>query len=85
MGNIMDLAVTSSALYLTMYAGEWCKVWSNNLTLVWGIKYGDLGSAIAISSDESVMFTSGRMATTTTFIGKLSTADGSVQSSLSTS
>lgn len=63
MGYIEDLIVTSSSYFISTFAGIWAK-FMRDLTLVWSFTFTTKGYAIALSTDELFLITSGEASTT---------------------
>jgi len=78
------MVVTIDSIYLSKINGERVRINRTSASVVWTVAFGDLGYAMALSSDETYLL-AGAKISSTLFLGKLSSFDGSVVSSYSTS
>jgi len=83
-GLIFDLEVTTEFIYFSMFAGERFKINRTSSSIIWAVDYGTYGHAMALSSDQSFLL-AGSYFSSSQHLGKLSSSDGSVLASYSTS
>jgi len=74
------MVVTTDHIYLSMNYGERVKMNRTNTSLLWAVKYGSSGYSMAISPDQTYLLAGSKFGNKA-HLGKLSSIDGSVNSS----
>lgn len=69
------MIVFNDLVYLSMRDGEKLKINTTSVSVLWSVKYGTKGRAIALSLDTTFLLASNSISSTIT-LGKLSTGTG---------
>lgn len=78
-GQIVDQIFTNGAIYLSIATGLRVKIYWN-FSLTWAKDYGSNGTAMALSPDATYLIV-GANISSTTYLGKLNSSDGTALAS----
>ena len=79
------MIVTTEHIFLSLFGGDRIKINRMSASILWAVKYGDYGPAMALSSDQSFLIAGTSYFSSNIHLGKLSPSDGSVLASYSSS